>query len=52
MIFALSIFGLYLLLAQLLFSVEFPILLPVGDLSTVIKGNSRIEKAKEKAHQV
>ncbi len=50
--FALSCMGFYLLLAQLLESVDFPIELPVGDLSTVIKGRSQILKdKKDRAHQ-
>jgi hypothetical protein len=44
--------GFYLLFAQLLESVDFPFELPVGDLSTVIKGRSQIIKDKNnRAHQ-
>jgi succinate-acetate transporter protein len=42
--FAVSLLGWYLFLVQLLASVDFPLSLPVGDLSRFIKGAS--EKAK------
>lgn len=44
MTFAVSMLGWYLVLVQLLASVDFPLNLPVGDLSRFIKGGS--EKAK------
>lgn len=40
LVFAVCLLGWYLLMAQLLASVDFPINLPVGDLSKVIKGAS------------
>ena len=44
--FALSILVWYLLFAQMLESVDFPLSLPVGDLSTTIPGKS-IKRPKE-----
>ena len=45
--FAINIFGWYLFFGILLASVDFPFVLPVGDLSTVIKGASDRAKAKK-----
>jgi hypothetical protein len=45
--FVVCIFAWYLFLVLVLASVDFPISLPVGDLSTVVKGGS--EKKKRKA---
>ena len=36
----------YLLAVQLLEAVDFPVTLPVGDLSKIIKGKSELAKAK------
>lgn len=41
--------GWYLLTAILLASVDFPVQLPVGDLSTMIKGHSQKVGAQGKA---
>jgi len=50
--FALSVMGFYLLLALLFASVDFPIALPVRDLSTVIKERTEMIKAKkQREHQ-
>ena len=46
-IFALSMAGWYLLTTQLLEAVDFPISLPVGDLSTIVPGKSTRSKSKE-----
>lgn len=45
--FPVLVIGWYLLLVIMLGSVDFPINLPVGDLSTIIKGGSEIAKAKK-----
>jgi len=46
-IFVLSIAGWYIFAAQLLEAVDFPFALPVGDLSTIVKGRSARLKARE-----
>jgi uncharacterized protein len=45
--FAVSLLGWYLLFVQLLASVDFPLSLPVGDLSRFVKGASEKAKAAE-----
>ncbi|KAF2753612.1 GPR1/FUN34/YaaH-class plasma membrane protein [Pseudovirgaria hyperparasitica] len=47
--FPVIIIGLYLLLVLMLSTVDFPVNLPVGDLSTVIKSGTELRRAKEKA---
>ena len=49
MAFAVCLLGWYLFLVQLLVAVDFPIALPVGDLSQLIKGGSEKKRAKEQA---
>lgn len=43
---ALTLIGWYIFTALMLLSVDFPIILPLGDLSTHIKGYTDIQKAK------
>lgn len=51
MAFAVCLLGWYLLLVQMMASVDFPLSLPVVDLSTVIKGASDKKRSKDKARQ-
>lgn len=51
MAFGVCLLGWYLFLIQMLAAVDFPINLPVVDLSTVIKGASDRQKAKEQSRQ-
>jgi len=44
--------GVYLLLAQMLETVDFPIRLPICDLSRFVKGASERAKAQVKDHGV
>lgn len=45
------VIGWYLLLALMLTTVDFPIQLPVGDLSSIIKGASDIAREKRRRQQ-
>lgn len=45
--FVVCLLGWYIFTSQILLSVDFPFELPVGDLSTVIKGRS--DRSKKKA---
>lgn len=38
LLFAICLLGWYMFLALMLLSVEFPVVLPLGDLSTIVKG--------------
>lgn len=49
--FACVMFGWYLLFAIMMAAVDMPFLVPVGDLSTVIKGMSEKETAKAQARK-
>lgn len=44
--FVVCMLGWYIFTSQMLLSVDFPFNLPVGDLSTVIKGGSHRSKRK------
>ena len=44
---ALTMIGWWIFLALVLLAVDFPVLIPLGDLSTRIKGYSEIQKAKQ-----
>jgi hypothetical protein len=45
---AISFIGWYMLTSMLLLSVDFPIMLPLGDLSTVIHGRSETKRGTTK----
>lgn len=49
--FVVSIVGWYLFMAQILVSVDFPLSLPVLDLSKVVKGAGDIRKRKEELRE-
>ncbi|KAF4961255.1 hypothetical protein FGADI_492 [Fusarium gaditjirri] len=48
-LFAISLIGWYMLMSLILMSVDFPIMLPLGDLSTMIRGKSDAKKDVSKA---
>lgn len=48
LLFALSLIGWYMFMSILLMSVDFPIMLPLGDLSTIIRGKSDTKKDASK----
>ncbi|PCD23559.1 hypothetical protein BFJ70_g5988 [Fusarium oxysporum] len=48
LLFALSLIGWYMFMSILLMSVDFPIMLPLGDLSTIIHGKSDAKKDASK----
>ncbi|KAI7769202.1 hypothetical protein LZL87_011919 [Fusarium oxysporum] len=48
LLFALSLIGWYMFMSILLMSVDFPIMLPLGDLSTIIRGKSDANKDASK----
>lgn len=45
--FVICLLGWYIFFAVMLAAVDFPFALPVGDLSTVVKGGTEIAKAKK-----
>lgn len=48
MLLALTLLGWYIFISLVLLSVDFPIMLPLGDLSTIVPGFTDRQKAKEK----
>ena len=51
-IFSVAMIAWYILAALMLTTVDFPFNLPVGDLSTVIKGGTEIAEAKRRRSNV
>jgi hypothetical protein len=48
---AVSLLGWYIFLSMTLMAVDFPIRLPMGDLSTVIKAHSQLRPKKESEYE-